>query len=584
MKKRVIAVLLTLTMLAGCFVTACGNGNGVVSDGTETEITADGEGSTEAESTSDENGTEDSVTALSLMQEYNGGALNVTDDNYRTYYEVFVYSFFDSDGDGIGDLKGLTEKLDYINDGDDATDTDLGCNGIWLMPIMPSTTYHKYDVTDYCAIDEEYGTMEDFENFMSECHKRGINVIIDLVMNHTSSKHEWFTEAEKYLQGLGEGAEPDETECPFAGYYNFSKESKSGYFKVPNTDWYYEAQFWSEMPDLNLGNEQVRAEFESIVDFWLDLGVDGFRLDAAKEYYSNSADANIEVLTWFHDMVKEKKEDAYIVAEVWTDITTYSRYYSSGVSCFDFAFADSEGIIAKALKHAGEYNATVYGNKIVAMQEALSSYQEDYIDAPFYSNHDMGRSAGYYAGDYSESQTKMGQAMNLLMSGSAFLYYGEELGMKGSGKDENKRAPMYWSSDASVEGMCNGPKDMDSFKMKYGSLEVQETDGNSIYNFVKETIKLRNQYPVISHGVAAMEKEASNENVCVLKKTYQGEEMVLLYNISENTETVDLSAFQLNGQSAESARIGGVLLTGTEPINLDGSNLTLPPYSVVILK
>ena len=132
------------------------------------------------------------VTALSLMQQVNTAEENVIDDNYRTYYEVFVYSFYDSDGDGIGDLKGLTENLDYINDGDPATDTDLGCNGIWLMPVMPSTTYHKYDVTDYEAIDPEYGTMDDFTTLVDECHKRGINVIIDFVMNHTSSQHEWF--------------------------------------------------------------------------------------------------------------------------------------------------------------------------------------------------------------------------------------------------------------------------------------------------------------------------------------------------------------------------------------------------------
>lgn len=140
------------------------------------------------------------MTALSLMQEVNTGDEQIIDDNYRTWYEVFVYSFFDSDGDGIGDLNGLTEKLDYINDGDPATDTDLGCNGIWLMPVMPSTTYHKYDVTDYCDIDPEYGTMDDFKNLIAACHERGINVIIDLVMNHTSSQHEWFKTAADYLK------------------------------------------------------------------------------------------------------------------------------------------------------------------------------------------------------------------------------------------------------------------------------------------------------------------------------------------------------------------------------------------------
>ena len=144
--------------------------------------------------------------------------LNIIDDKYRNFYEVFVYSFYDSDGDGIGDLKGLTEKLDYINDGDDSTDSDLGFSGIWLMPIMPSTTYHKYDVTDYYNIDKEYGTLDDFKEFVAECDKRNISVIIDLVMNHTSSKHPWFTQACDYLRSL-DGKEPDVNECKYLDYY-----------------------------------------------------------------------------------------------------------------------------------------------------------------------------------------------------------------------------------------------------------------------------------------------------------------------------------------------------------------------------
>ena len=572
MKKRIIASMLVFMMTMGCLTSACGQEATV--NGTETEAGKADSTETGLDEPVDEN------TALALMQEYNQGELQVTDDNYRTYYEVFVYSFYDSDGDGIGDLKGLEEKLDYINDGDDSTDTDLGCNGIWLMPIMPSTTYHKYDVPDYYDIDPEYGTLDDFKYLISACHERDINVIIDLVMNHTSSKNQWYTEAVSYLQGLADGAEPSEDECPYFGYYNFSKEKKGGYYAVPGTEWYYEAQFWSEMPDLNLGNEAVRAEFEAIVDFWLALGVDGFRLDAAKEFYSGADEKNIEVLTWFDNMVEEKKEDAFIVAEVWNSMSVYSRYYESGVSCFDFSFADSDGVIANAIKRAGSADATSYGRQIEAMQSALGSYNEAYIDAPFYTNHDMARSAGYYAGDYSENQTKIAQAMNLLMSGSAFLYYGEELGMKGAGKDENKRAPMYWSTDVSAEGMCDGPKDMDSVKMKYGSFEEQQADGNSIYNYVKEVIRLRNQYPVLSHGTAVVETEASNENICVLRKSYEGEELLLIFNIAETGNTVDLSGIALSSEP----EIGGMLLTTNEAAVLDGDSLSMPPYSVVVLK
>ncbi|HWQ05864.1 MAG TPA: alpha-amylase family glycosyl hydrolase, partial [Feifaniaceae bacterium] len=213
-------------------------------------------------------------------EQANGHALNVPDDNYRTYYEIFVASFYDSDGDGIGDLNGITQKLDYLNDGDDKTDTDLGFNGIWLMPIMPSPSYHKYDVTDYTAIDPVYGTLEDFQALLDACHARGIRLIIDFVFNHTSAKHPWFLQAVEYYKTLAIGQQPDYDVCPYAAYYHFSTEKKgaSGWYRVGNTDWYYEGKFWDQMPDLALENEQVRRELESAAAFWLNMGVDGFRL------------------------------------------------------------------------------------------------------------------------------------------------------------------------------------------------------------------------------------------------------------------------------------------------------------------
>ncbi len=573
MKKRWIAVLLAGLMLLQ--TAACGNNtekNGNAVDNTETVKQT-------------ETGMEQEVTALSLMKQVNTGEENIIDDKYRTYYEVFLYSFYDSNGDGIGDLKGLTEKLDYINDGDPSTDTDLGCNGIWLMPVMPSTTYHKYDVTDYEDIDPEYGTMDDFKTLVEECHKRGINVIIDFVMNHTSSKHEWFQTAYQYLQSLPEGAEPDASECPYVDYYNFSKEKSGGYYPVEGTDWYYEGQFWSEMPDLNWDNDALKAEFEEIAQFWLNLGIDGFRLDAVKELYTGADDKNIAVLSWFNDMVKAKKEDAYIVGEAWNDYSIYAKYYQSGIdSLFDFTFADKDGIIANTVK--GIRPASSYGKSLVNTQELYESYSDTYIDAPFYTNHDMARSAGYYSGDDSEAQTKIGNAMNLLMSGNAFLYYGEELGMKGSGKDENKRAPMYWSADAGAKGMCDGPKDMDDIKMKYGSLEEQENDGNSIYQYVKQVIVLRNQFPAIARGTVAFDEGISNDAVCVIRKTYEDEQLTIVFNISAETQTINFDNASLNVavDGENPMQLVGELLTGTEEPALDGNELTLPAYSVVVLE
>ena len=566
MKKRLLAGILTVAMLLGS-LTGCGAGNagGQASGNTTETVNAE-------------------PTALTYMQQYNTAAQNVAEDDYRTYYEVFVYSFYDSNGDGIGDLQGLIEKLDYINDGDPTTTDDLGCNGIWMMPIMPSPSYHKYDVINYYEIDPQYGTIEDFKELVAECDKRGISVMIDLVMNHSSSEHEWFKTAYNYIKNLPAGAEPDLEECPYVDYYFFAKEPKSGYAPVEGTEWYYEGQFWSGMPDLNLGNEAVRAEFEAVVDYWLDLGVTGFRLDAAKEFYSGEIDRNVEVLTWFNDMVMSKNEDVHIVAEVWTDLANFVNYYKSGISCFNFEFGNNSGIITQVVNKSGVATAKTYANRILKVQESLSGMNPDYVDSPFYTNHDTGRSAGFYATDDAESKVKIAQAMNLLMSGSAFLYYGEELGMKGAGRDENKRAPMYWTKDAEATGMCDGPVDMESFEMKYDSFAEQSADGNSIYHFVKQTILLRNQYQALSHGVAEKEEALMTENVCALKKSYGEEEVLLVYNISKQTVTIDLSAVTTMTKAGAELEIGGVLLSGAEDIQVNGTEITLPAYTVMVFK
>lgn len=576
MKRKLLSVLLA----AGIF---CGSMAGCGQGGQQEEET--GSQAMTGESLESETQEAETSSQALLMEQVNDQELNVVDDNYRTCYEVFVYSFYDSDGDGIGDLKGLTEKLDYINDGDDTTDTDLGCNEIWLMPIMPSTTYHKYDVTDYYDIDPEYGTMEDFKAFMAACDERGIHVIIDFVMNHTSSRHEWFTTACEYLQSLEPGQEPDETVCPYVGYYNFTTKAQGKYYEVPGTEWYYEGQFWSEMPDLNLANEAVRQEYTDIVQYWLDLGVDGFRLDAVKEFYTGNDTANVEVLTWFTDMVKSKKEDAYLVGEAWTDYNTYTKYYASGMdSLFDFAFANTDGYIAKVLKGMAKSGASTYGKAIAAVDDLARAQNGDYINAPFYTNHDLARGAGYYSGDYAQNQVKMAQAMNLLMSGNAFLYYGEELGMKGAGKDENKRVAMYWSDNQDMEGMCDGPKDADVVEMVYGSLEQQMEDPDSIYRFVKQVIKLRNIYPEIARGTMTFQQELSNDQVCVFTKEYEGSQLMIVFNISENENTVDLSGVSLNGKDAGEIEVAGMLQTTEEAVTVEGSVVTLPAYSVELLK
>ena len=575
--RKLGAAILAVTMAAS--LTACGGNGG--EPGNVSTTGAQNETAALQEQTA--NGSTDSKTdgsIVSLAQD--GRALQIPDDNYRTYYELFVYSFYDSDGDGIGDLQGILEKLDYLNDGDDTTDTDLGINGIWLMPVMPSTTYHKYDTTDYENIDPQYGTLETFQELLSACHDRGIRVILDLAMNHSSSRHSWFLQATEYLKNLPEGAEPDAAECPYVDYYHFSREAESGYAQVNGTDWYYEARFWDGMPDLNLQNEAVRREFEQIADFWLDMGVDGFRLDAVKEYVTGSTEDNVEILSWFADYVHGKDPENYLVCECWTDQNTYAKYYESGVdSMFDFAFADKSGIIANVVN--GKASAASYAKNLEAEQTMYAQYNPDYMNAPFYTNHDMGRSAGYYVGENSAAQTKLGNALNLLMNGNAFLYYGEELGMKGSGKDENKRAPMYWSKDSNAEGMCKGPADMEDFQMKFDSLEEQQEDPDSIYHYVKQVLRVRNQNPAIARGTTTYLEQYSGEQCFALTRSYEDSTLLLLGNTSAEPASVDLTGLTVGNTAAEKLVLLGELYTGEETAECSGTTVKLPAYSILIL-
>ena len=493
------------------------------------------------------------------------------DDNYRTWYEIFVYSFCDSNGDGIGDLQGVISKLDYLE--------ELGINGIWLMPIHPSSSYHKYDVNDYYAIDPQYGTMEDFDALMAECNKRGIKVILDLVVNHCGSGNPWFTEAVEYLQTLFPWEEPSAEDCKYVDYFTISTEQKSGYHKVPQSEFYYEGQFSSEMPDLNWANEDLRADVKAIMEFWLNKGVGGFRVDAAKEFYSANVSKNVEVMSWLQQTAASIKEDVYMVAEVWeAAYTTLASYYQSGfTSIFNYVYGNGMGKLIVALNSRGNpAMVNDYASEMQFISEAFAKKYPDYIDAPFLSNHDVGRIYGFVSGD--PLRVKMAGAMNLFMSGSAFIYYGEELGMPGSGNDPSKRAPMYWNAERN-----NGTTDLppgcvlpeEGYPL--GSYQEQKDDGSSVYNYYREAIAIRNALPVISHGKVTVEEALNVECVSAMRKTWNDQECIILLNIDEKAApAVDLSAY------ADWKLVASLSANG-EPVSMDGNNLNLPAFGIAVL-
>ena len=491
--------------------------------------------------------------------------LNIIDDKYRNWYEIFVHSFYDTNNDGIGDLNGVTAKLDYIK--------EMGFNGIWLMPIHPSPTYHKYDVTDYYAIDPDYGTLEDFKTLVDEAHERGIRVIIDLVVNHTSNSHPWFTEACNYIRKNGSvGGE-------WGDFYNFKITQGGAYHSVSGTQYSYEGQFWSGMPDLNLNSTKVREEIVNIMSYWIeDYGVDGFRLDAVTSYYTGNIQGNIDFLSWLNTEAKRINPDTYIVGEAWvTDDYTIDRYYESGCDSF-FLFTGSQagGTIATAVKHGS-------GKAVGELFEKLQQTYGDAILAPFLGNHDTMRPGSFMPG---AENLKMAAGVLSMMNGGTFVYYGEEIGMiskGGNNSDPAKRIAMKWEAKNIYEGCCYLPPEntpVDETSYYYPSVAEQYGDENSILNYYKEAMELRNRFPSIARGEVEYYPNGQNNYIAVITKEYQGEKITIVFNMDSFEQRVVLDKDMLGF----SELVGELYAAGGEFSFDESGALIMPPQSIAIFE
>ena len=478
-------------------------------------------------------------------------------DHYENWYEIFVYSFQDSDGDGIGDLNGLHSRLDYIE--------DMGYTGLWLMPVMPSPSYHKYDVTDYYGIDSQYGTLDDFRALVQECHERKIKLIIDLPINHSSSQHPYFLEA---CEALRKG----DASHPYVDFYCFSQENGQKQVPVENTGWYYEEQFsGGGMPDLNLDSEAVREEIRRIFDFWLnDCGVDGFRLDAVTSYYAADTARNVEFLRWLKGMAEEVKPGTYLVGEAWAGLTVIAEYYQSGIdSFFLFPASQAEGSIAKTVR-ARSKPASVYVKAMHQYEEALG----ETIWAPFLANHDTGRAIGSLQARQSLQRAKFAEGILNMMGGATFTYYGEEIGMVGSGDDPNKRLAMYWNDG----DMTQQPPGVTKIEYFYPCVDDQMADENSLLHYCRKLNHLKLDVPSIARG--RNEFVFEDGNICVMKRTWEGEESYIVINFSA-------SGMQEYRLEVPGLTLAGVLDASDENTvvrcETDGTFLTLASNAIVVL-
>lgn len=463
------------------------------------------------------------------------------------FYEIFVRSMADSDGDGIGDLDGVTASLEYLD--------ELGVSGIWLMPIHPSPSYHGYDVTDYTGVNPQYGTLEDFEELLAKARSLDIKVIIDFVMNHSSSRHPWFLSAR------------ESEESPYRDYYTFRPDGS------------YVANFSNSMPDLNYGTVSTlegMPVWDAICkagEFWLERGVDGFRLDAVKHLYDNEyAYDNAQLLAKFRNRMILTDPDVYIIGEAWTGTAEeMAPYYGGLEALFDFPGWDR---LRWALANdSGKW----YPKDMLEHEAAFAVVRPDYIHATKLSNHDEDRTASALGGD--QAKVKMAAKILLTISGNPYIYYGEELGMTGlkSDGDEGLRTPFPWG-EAAPAGIRQATWRRTDTSVK--NLAAQKADPSSLWNVYRQFSALRNADPVMAYGNMTLPdnydaESQANKQVMAFHREHEGTRYLVLHNLSAGTRS-----YTIRGEVER-----GVAEHGGASVKKNGSGqytAMLPPYSSVI--
>lgn len=481
--------------------------------------------------------------------------------DHATVYEIWPRSFKDSDGDGNGDFNGMTSKLDYLK--------DFGVDAIWLTPVFEAPSYHGYDFQDFYSVERDYGTMADFERFIAEAHGRDIKVILDLVLNHISDKHEWFLKSARSEPG-------------YEDYFVWREQRPDGWGQAwsnqpnPEAVWhwnetrnaYYYGAFGGSQPDVNLKNPKVVDELDKLAAFWLKKGVDGFRLDAVRYAIedgplSQQADtqATIDYWTGFAQRVKAINPDALLVGEAWAALETTGRYRNGGRGLdagFDFDFGN---IVINLLKpdatrraDFGTLSDTDTGRKRESLwanlRQRAAAAPMGYF-SPFLTNHDQNRIMHTLEGD--AAKARIAASLLLTSPGTAYLYYGEEIGLSqyATGEDRYRRAPMQWTDDANAGFNASGRNWIDLraprgyrgdqgawwsnyWKQQRGkgvSVAAQQADRTSLYHHYKRLLAVRRQNPNLQQPLALRYHPVDASNVWVLQASGQGRDTWVVINL-----------------------------------------------------
>jgi maltose alpha-D-glucosyltransferase/alpha-amylase len=495
------------------------------------------------------------------------------------FYEVYVRGFYDSAAKGVGDFRGLTERLDYID--------WLGINCIWLLPTFTSPMRDGgYDISNYRSLQSEYGTMRDFERFLTKAHSRGIRVIADLVLNHTSDQHPWFQEARS------------SPTSPKRDWYVWSdtnhkyEDARIIFFDSETSNWHWDDQagayywhrfFWHQ-PDLNFDNPEVRKEIIDIVSFWFNIGIDGFRLDAVPYLYERQG-TNCENLPETHAFLKELRayvDEHYpgklLLAEAnqWPEDVV--NYFGNGDEChmsyhfpimpriFVALQRESRRPMVEILERTPEIPENCQWGMFLRNHDELTAEmvtdeERDYLYAEYAKDPRMRLNQGIRRRlapllNNGRRRIELLHAILFSLPGSPFLYYGDEIGMGDNiylGDRNGVRTPMQWSADRNA-GFSRAdfaqlylPVIMDSvYGYEAVNVEAQRKNPTSLLHWVRQLIALRRRHPALSRGSLEIIR-SKNRRIFAFTRTYKDEILLCAFNLARSSQPAELDLRRYQG-------------------------------------
>lgn len=478
-------------------------------------------------------------------------------DEMGVGYQIFVASFCDSDGDGVGDIQGIIKQLPYLD--------SLNVDVLWLTPIQSSNSMHGYDCYDYYAIDPKFGTNADYRELVYKAHSRGIKVIMDLVVNHTSPQNEWFIKSRR--GAIEDVTYQDGTKATvkYRDFYRWKNSAVSGSNRWHSSGdgWYYYSSFGSNMPELNYDCQAVRDAMADVAAYWMNYGLDGFRMDAIKHVfmwdesenksgdveggsydkpYNYNLTKNVEFFKEFNHKLKSKWPHCFLLGEQLSgNVGDVSKFYAGMDSLFDFntyydlpnkmAFGDVSGVASTFNSNAAQYERERGDRPVNSMIS---------------SNHDIPRLSRACGDD--EDYMKLYFAVTMTLPGLSWIYYGDEIGLigykpSGNSPDDCFRQSMKWNSTWQYK--CTAMRDF-MFNEDTASVEEQLSDENSLLSYVQGLTQLRNDYPVLINGKAT----CSVENGMLKIVVTDGRSTVTSYhNFSYDEKTVSASGTPVFGSS-----------------------------------